>query len=935
MQPKRLFIVDAMALAFRSHYAFAGRPLTTKSGLPTSAVFGCAMFMNKLIAEQRPDYLVVASDAQAKTFRHELYSGYKANRKAMPEDLAAQLPTLFRLFAAYGVPLLREPGLEADDLIGTLARRFAADDLHVYIVSGDKDFMQLIDERTFLLRPKKGDESIVIDRAGVVEYFGVGPEQVIDCLAIIGDASDNVPGVHGIGEKGAAKLVLDHGSLDAIYANLESIANAKHRNALTEHRASAFLSRQLVTIKTDCTLGLELTDLALDPDAASRRPELVELFHELEFRALADRADVRRSVTIAVATDLGAAPAGAGDARLALAERPAPERIPDETPGYALVDRPERLAELVAALEAVSAFAFDSETTGLDRIDSRPIGLSFSTEPGRAWYLPIVAEHLGKDEGALTPAAALDAVRPLLADAGKTKIGHNVKFDLQMLANAGVPVSGPFVDTMIADWLLDPAGRQHGLDPCCLRHLNYEKIPTSTLIGKKGELPMLEAPLPELTRYACEDADLTLRLAHRLLPLIEGKGLLPVLRDVEMPLIPVLAHMEQTGVYIDTKVLSEASTRLGALVERLEQEVHKAAETEFNVNSPKQLGDVLFNQLKLHEQLGIKGLKKTQSGFSTDESVLQRMAAHPLPRAILEYRGAAKLKGTYVDALPQLVHPQTHRLHTSFHQTGTATGRLSSSDPNLQNIPIRSPEGQEIRRAFRAQQPGWVIVSADYSQIELRILAHLAGEAALAAAFAAGEDIHTMTAARIFGVEAGGVDPVLRSRAKAINFGIIYGMGPRRLAAETGVSMAEATQFIDRYFATYPKINEYIDKAIADARAHGYATTITGRRRPIDGLFGRGAGVAAAENIAVNSPIQGSAADLIKLAMIRIDEALRVSRLEAKLVLQVHDELVLECPERELDAVERIVRNGMQHAMELSVPLAVEIGHGPSWLEAH
>ncbi len=935
-RPERLYIIDAMALAFRSFYAIM-RPLTTKAGLPTSAVYGTAMFIAKLINEQKPDYLVAATDSREPTFRHLLYDKYKANRKVMPEDLAKQLPFFFQLLDSFNIKTLRMPGLEADDLIGSLAKKHSREGLEVFIVSGDKDFMQLVDERVKLYRPKKGEDAEVVDRVGVIEKFGVPPEQVIDALAIIGDASDNVPGVKGIGDKGAAKLITEFGSLEGIYENLAKIANQKQNTALTESREMAFLSRQLVTIKTDCEVQDDLEAYRCEPRAAVANPLLLQLYRDLEFKLLADK----------VQKALGAPPVqpsaplfptdvdedGAAEGPIVQTRTVLPPSIADRTPGYVLANTKEKLAQVDLALAKAGIFAFDTETTGLDVINSRPIGVSLAVTGGEAFYVPLHARHL---MDGLTPEAVLAVLRPHFARTTAVKVGHNLKFDLQMLTNVGLEVSGPFLDTMIMDWLLDASARTHGLDACCFKHFAYVKIKTSTLIGEKGEISMLDANLYDLNRYACEDADLTYRLYEKFSPMITEAGLDRVLNEVEMPLVPILAKMEQAGVYVDTNVLMRFSDRLKVMADELEARIYVEAGETFNINSPKQLGDLLFTRMKLHETLGVKNLKKTKTGFSTDESVLAKLAGHPLPRSILEYRTVAKLKNTYVDSLPQLVNPTTRRIHSSFHQTGSATGRLSSSDPNLQNIPIRTELGQEIRKAFSSERPDWEIVSADYSQVELRLLAHLAHEDALTEAFAQGEDIHRSTASRIFGVAPADVDPEMRSRAKAINFGIIYGMGPRRLAAETGVSMAEAVSFIAKYFASYPGIQAFIDRSIADARTTGGSRTILGRFRPIDGLgAANGRDAASAENVAVNSPIQGSAADLIKLAMIKIDHAFRERGLKARMLLQVHDELVFETPTTEREAAEAVVSDCMRSAMALSVPLEVAVGHGNNWLEAH
>lgn len=941
-RPLRLFVVDAMALAFRSYHAFAARPLSTSSGIPTSAVYGSAVFLMKLVEEEKPDYLVIATDSKERTFRHEMYPLYKANRSEMPEDLARQLPYLFRLFDALGCKLLKRPGMEADDLIGSLVKQYAGTALDCYIVSGDKDFMQLINHHIFLYSPKKAEPAQIIDIAGVREKFSCGPEHVVDALAMIGDTADNVPGVNGIGDKGAAKLIGAYGSLEGIYEHLEEIKNEKQRESLRSSKDTAFLSRELLRIKIDLELDHLLDDMKFDPKTAIANPKLLHFFDEMEFRNLAQRVqaeakDLQRESRPAISASTTLDKPGASEKPQA---PPQPNPIQSlNRDRYILANTPDKLRAALQALAAASAVSFDTETTGLNVVDDRPIGISASTAAGQGWYIPLISKHLA--EG-LTERDALASVKSWIEQPAapghpvQIKVAHNLKFDLQMLRNAGMEPVGPFVDTMLCSWLLDSIGREHGLDACAMRHLGILKTPTSDLIGLRGEIPMSDVPLEKLSEYAIEDAEVTFRLYECFMPEIRKAGLEKVLHEIEMPLVPILASMEREGIFIDAMELSKISDHLAIEAARLEKKIHELAGEEFNINSTKQLQTILFEKLKVHEQVGVKRLKKTKSGFSTDVSVLEALSSHPLPAAILAYRSVAKLKNTYVDALPQLINPRTNRIHTSFHQTGTATGRLSSSDPNLQNIPIRTTQGREIRRAFRAGHDNWVLISADYSQVELRILAHIAGEEALTQAFRNGMDIHNATAARIFGVSPDEVDQTLRSRAKAINFGIIYGMGPQRLARETGVSMAEAKEFIEKYFAGYPRIKEYIASAVAKAKASGYTETMTGRRRPMPDLNStdRLAQVNA-ENIAVNSPIQGSAADLIKLAMICVENELRAAGMKTKLLLQVHDELVFESPPEEAKQAADIIRHAMEHAMELDVPLKVEVGTGINWLEAH
>ena len=600
---------------------------------------------------------------------------------------------------------------------------------------------------------------------------------------------------------------------------------------------------------------------------------------------------------------------------------------------YLIANSPELVIRLTQELSGADMFSFDTETTGLDRIEDTPIGISFSTRAGHGWYVPLVQKHLS---GWLTPEFIRQQVEPILRDPKKTKVAHNLKFDIQMLSNLGIEVSGPFGDTMLASYIINPISKEHSLDSCSLERLNFKKIPTTALMGDKFERSMLDVPLEDLATYACEDADVVFQLDKIYQPILSEMGLKDVYENIDVPLAPVLAAMEKTGVHIDSDALAEISMKLDKRAKQLEQLIYKEAGEEFNINSPKQLQVILFEKLAIHSQLGITRIKKTKSGFSTDVSVLESLSAHALPRAILEFRTVTKLKNTYVDALPQLLNPKTGRVHTNFHQTGTATGRLSSSDPNLQNIPIRKEEGREIRKAFSASAPDRKIISADYSQIELRLLAHISDDNGLKTAFASDQDIHTATASKIFGIPPSQVTADLRSNAKAINFGIIYGMGPQRLARETGVSMAEAKTFIEKYFDGFPKIRDYIDTAKSAARQLGYSTTMTGRRRPIPEINAKDRAVMInGENMAVNSPIQGSAADLVKIAMINTQKQLNESGLDAKMLLQVHDELVFECKDSQVDAVKALVKSAMENAMKLSVPLKVEVGAGLNWLEAH
>lgn len=907
--PKKLFLIDAMAMAFRSYHAFSSRPLTTAQGHPSSALYGCAVLLQKLLDEQRPDYIVIASDSKAKTFRHDLYPQYKANRGEMPEDLAKQIAPLYELFAALGCMVIKQPGFEADDLIGSLVRQFASDDVHCYIVSGDKDFMQLVDENVFLLTPGKGGESVLIDHDGVLAKFGVPPEQVRDVLALMGDSSDNVPGVRGIGPKGAMTLIANFKSLENVYANLAGITNKKLQASLLNNQELAELSKQLVTIRTDIKIPVTLSDMTVrSEDLAS--DTLLQFFETWEFRSLAQKVKQRREPT----------------AKPALYQT-----APKETGrNYRLVDTRESLGVLVADLASVQTFAFDTETTGLDIISARPIGMSFATREKVAYYVPLIAQHLTD----INPDDVKTALTPALTDPRKTKVAHNLKFDLQMLRNADVPIVGPFGDSMLAAFITDSTLRSYGIDALSKDHLGVIKIATEQLMGKDKSTPMLAVERETLAEYACEDADCCLRLYELFMIRLNVDGLTSVYHELEVPLIEVLADMEQAGVSIDVPTLQELSLICTQESRRLEHEIHKLAGQEFNIGSPKQLQKILFEDLAIHEQLGIKNLKRSKQGFSTDVSVLEALAEHPLPDKILEYRMLIKLKNTYTDTLPQLIHPQTQRVHTSFNQTGTSTGRLSSTAPNLQNIPIRSPLGRRIRGAFKAPR-GSAIISADYSQIELRLLAHLSGDENLQRAFRRGGDIHRSTAALFMGISEDTVTGDDRSRAKAINYGIVYGMGAFRLAKTTGLNVKDAKEFIERYFASFPQVRTYLDFLIARAEERGYSETISGRRRLITGFSQGGKGLANARNIAVNSPIQGSNADLIKLAMIKIHHRLRRENYKARMLVQVHDELLFECPHNEVDAVRALVKAEMEGAMQLAVPLIADVGVGADWLEAH
>lgn len=924
MSPKEtLYLVDGSSYIYRAYYAI--RHLSSPSGFPTNAIYGFIQMLLKLLKDYNPQHVAVVFDAGRTTFRTEMYPEYKANRAAMPDDLRVQMEPIREVVRAFNIPTLELQGYEADDIIGALAGRFAGQGGKVVVVTGDKDLMQIVTDHVTLLDTMKGKVSGIPE---VVERFGVPPELVIDILGLAGDSSDNIPGVPGIGEKTAAKLIQEFGSLDSLLARADEI-KGKNGEKLREFREQALLSRRLATIENNVPLEIDLDTLtAREPDQES----LNEIFKKFGFTSL-----IRELTCIATLS-------------------------PDK---YYTVTTAIELEALATALEQTGEFAFDLETTSLDPRLAEIVGLSFSYRDHEAYYIPVghvaaiplptlppigegtLFAHYNDKKNTLLPPAGeknlvpnqlpydtvLDRLRPLLENPALRKIGQNIKFDMQVLANNGVNLEGVWFDTMLASYLLNPSRQGHGLDALAQEHLNHRMISFQDVAGSgKAQKNFAEVELGAAARYAAEDADATWLLRRKFEPLLAAGGDDVLFHSVEMPLVPILAGMENHGVLLDCTLLNSLSADFSVRMGTLEEQVFSLAGERFNLNSPKQLGEVLF------DRLGLKSGKKNKgkTGWSTDNEVLTLLAEEQeIARLILDYRTVAKLRSTYTDALPRLVNPRTGRVHTSYNQTVTSTGRLSSSDPNLQNIPIRSEEGRRIRHAFIAP-PEHVILSADYSQIELRVLAHLSGDTVFCHAFANDEDIHTRTAAEVFGLFPEMVTPEMRRQAKTINFGIIYGQGSFSLAKQLGIGRKTAEDFISAYKERHHGAVAFLDSCIKEAEEHGCVRTILGRRLPIPDIHSSNGNVLAfARRNAINYPIQGSAADIIKCAMIRVDARIRREQLHSRLIMQVHDELVLEVPENELLKMEQLVEEEMGHAVESRVPLKVDISFGANWSKAH
>ncbi|MFY9342408.1 MAG: DNA polymerase I [Planctomycetota bacterium] len=903
---KRLFLIDGTALAYRSFFAFQGTgrsPLATRAGHPTAATYGFCMTLRALLERERPDAVAIAFDGpRGELERTRLYPEYKSTRQKMPDEMKVQLADIREATAGFGLQMVESDTHEADDVIATLAVRGRDAGMEVFIVTGDKDFLQIVDDKVKLwnLRSSTSKPEIV-DAAAATAKWGVPPSAMIDLLALMGDSSDNVPGVPKVGEKTAVELLQQFGSLDGIYQRLDEVKKASIRESLSTNKDLALLSRQLVTLHLDVPVPVAVTDLPpAVPDPGKLRP----LFQRLEFTNLL--------------ADLAAAPA------------PQVEVVQQ----YDAVHTAAEFEALLARLRQATLVALAAETNPGTIRQRKLVGLAFAEAPGRATYVPLAGSTPAGEREAL-----LAALAPILTATMPGKIVHDAKHLMASLQLAGIALGGVTGDTQLASYCSDPGTASHSLEALALREFAFKKTSAKDLTGTgRKQRTFAEVDPTLVANFACEAADLTLRLHAPLQQRLRKSGAEPIYRELELPLVPVLLAMEWEGIAIDRDHLAKLSAEMQTRIDALQARVHERAGHAFNLGSPQQLGTVLFDELEVHRLADVPKPKRTPTGqYKTDHDVLEKLAPHhEVVQALLQWRQLSKLKGTYIDSLPLLVDPTSQRVHTTFNQAVAATGRLSSEDPNLQNIPIRTDEGRRVRAAFVARAPGWVLLSADYSQIELRILAHVSGDKALVESFQRGEDIHARTAALVHGLLPAMVTPELRNQAKAINYGLMYGMGASRLAAETGLKPHEARKFIDSYFRALPGVKRWLDGSLQSAREHKEARTMFGRRRPLPDIDSTNAMLrVAAENMAVNTPIQGAAADIIKRAMLAVHQALLARKLQAKLLLQVHDELVLDVPEGELTEVQRLVRDAMAGAAALAVPLEVAMGHGRTWLMAH
>ena len=901
---KKIFIIDGMALIYRAHFAMIKNPLITKTGQHTSAIYGFANSIIKIIKDEKPDFFVIALDTRKPTFRHEMYPEYKQNRERMPDELSEQIEPILTMIDLMGIKSISMDGYEADDIIGTLTKTASESDIEAYIVSGDKDMMQLVDSTTYVYSlGNRFKPTTVYDKDKVFEKYGVQPDMMIDWLALVGDKSDNVPGIEGVGPKTATKLLEEFGSYGEVFNNHDKIKNTRISERVMQARDTSSLSYDLVTIKRDLELGINIDSYIISNNNIS---DLITFFDGYEIYNISQKLEKIYEVSI---------------------DRSADNRI-DNDKSYTTIYDFNQLDEFISTLKVDKLISIDLETTSLDYLSCDVVGISFSLDPHAGYYIPILRPSDTQDSNPFTFDGVIDRLLRVLSSGDYNFCGQNIKFDYLVLKNNGIELKNIVSDSMIAESLLHPESNSYKLESLALDYLSHRMVPIEDLIGYgKDQISMDKVPIDKISTYACEDSDIALQVNLLQEKELEKKNIKGVYDSIEMPLISVLAKMELNGVFIDTSVLSNLSTEIKSRMTDIESRIYMLAGHEFNINSPMQLADVLFDELKL----------KTVQKRSTAINVLEALKDdHPLPEEVLEFRHLAKLKSTYIDALPRYIHSSTGRVHSSFNQAIASTGRLSSTSPNFQNIPIRTDLGKEIRRAFIAQQESSHIFSADYSQVELRIMADFSQEPVLIDAFNNGIDIHSKTASLINNIDLNQVTANQRRIAKVVNFGIMYGAGPYRISQELKISMKEAKEIIDNYFDTYPKISNYISSSLNKAREDGYVKTINGRRRNLVNIRSSNKNlVRADERIAINMPIQGTAAELIKIAMINIQEKIEVMNLETKLILQVHDELILEVPENEKKVVSEMVVEEMESALKISVPLKVDSSFGCSWFEAH
>lgn len=927
MSEKKLFLLDGMALIYRAFFAFSKNPRITSTGLNTSAMFGFTNTLLDVISKQKPTHIAVVFDTDKPTERHEIFEDYKAHREAMPEDLSKSIPYIFRIIEGFKIPVLTMDGYEADDIIGTLAKKAEKAGFKTYMMTPDKDFAQLVTDSIFIHKPARmGNDTETLGVKEVLEKWEIKDvSQVIDILGLWGDAVDNIPGVPGVGEKTAKKLIADFGSVENIIANTDKL-QGKLKEKFEEFAPQALLSKKLATIITDVPIELNEKELELEqPD----KEKLKEIFIELEFRTLAQK------IIGDTATNTPKSPNIQGDlfatAKEELPDEPgeAAEQIIlkniDNTPHhYKLIKDTEGVKRLIEQLQHESEFCFDTETTALSVLEAKVIGVAISWKKYEAYYIALTDENRIE---------ILNLLQPIL-EGKQLKIAQNLKYDLMALQNHGIKLKEPWFDSMLAHYLLEPDQR-HNMDLLARQYLSYEPVSIETLIGKKGknQITMDKVELEKIKEYAAEDADITLQLKQIFTPMLLQQQVKKVFEEIEMPLVPVLANMEREGIKVDTEFLKDYSKQLQQDIIQTEKNIYSLAGAEFNIASPKQLGEILFDKLGLDDKA-----KTTKTGqYKTDEDTLLKLSGkHEIVKEILEFRSLQKLKSTYVDALPELVNKNTGRVHTSLNQAVAATGRLSSQNPNLQNIPVRTERGREVRKAFVPRNEDYLLMSADYSQIELRVIASISNDSGMIEAFNNNQDIHTATAAKVFGVPISDVTKEQRYKAKSVNFGLIYGQGAFGLAENLGISRTEAKEIIDNYFKQFPGIRKYMDETINFARQHGYVQTIKGRRRYLRDINSRNATIRAfAERNAINAPIQGSAADMIKIAMININNEMHKQKLKSKMILQVHDELLFDVHKSEEEVLKDLVTKEMANAMPLTVPVIAEAGVGKNWLEAH